>query len=114
MDHPKCRDCGERHKLGAQHCRMFKSSRGGVEGHARNSSKTSVRVYRRARDVSVAAQSEAAGIKPGPREATKRKPGGVRIEDRASTIEATKPWAPAGMSRRTWYRRQAEKRAGKT
>ena len=33
-----------------------------------------------------------------------------RIEDRANTIEARKPWMSLGMSRRTWYRRQAEKR----
>lgn len=39
-----------------------------------------------------------------------RKPGGVRIEDRDKTIEAQKPWEKLGMSRRTWYRRQAEKR----
>jgi hypothetical protein len=37
--------------------------------------------------------------------------GGPRIEDRARTIEARKPWLKLGMSRRTWYRRQAEKRA---
>jgi hypothetical protein len=33
-----------------------------------------------------------------------------RIEDRARTIEARKPWLKLGMSRRTWYRRRAEKR----
>jgi hypothetical protein len=26
MDHPRCRDCGERHPLGAQHCPLFKDS----------------------------------------------------------------------------------------
>ena len=36
--------------------------------------------------------------------------GGPRIEDRANTIEARKPWLNLKMSRRTWYRRQAEKR----
>ena len=40
-----------------------------------------------------------------------RKAGGPRIEDRARTIEARKPWLKLEMSRRTWYRRQAEKRA---
>jgi hypothetical protein len=39
-----------------------------------------------------------------------RKRGGPRIEDRANTNEAKKPWLKLGMSRRTWYRRQAEKR----
>jgi hypothetical protein len=36
--------------------------------------------------------------------------GGPRIEDRSKTNEAKKPWLKLGMSRRTWYRRQAEKR----
>jgi hypothetical protein len=38
------------------------------------------------------------------------KKGRPRIEDRARTIEARQPWLKLGMSRRTWYRRQAEKR----
>jgi len=38
------------------------------------------------------------------------KKGRPRIEDRAKTIEARKPWLKLEMSRRTWYRRQAEKR----
>ena len=41
------------------------------------------------------------------------KKGRPRIEDRARTNEAKKPWLKLGMSRRTWYRRQAEKRAGR-
>jgi hypothetical protein len=41
------------------------------------------------------------------------KPGRPRIEDRAKTNEAKKPWLKLGMSRRTWYRRQAEKRKGR-
>ena len=36
------------------------------------------------------------------------KHGRPRLEDRAKTLAATKPWAAAGMSRRTWYRRRAE------
>jgi hypothetical protein len=39
-----------------------------------------------------------------------RKTGRPRIEDRARTIEARKPWLKLEMSRRTWYRRQAERR----
>ena len=42
-----------------------------------------------------------------------RKTGRPRIEDRARTIEAKKPWLKLGMSRRTWYRRQAEQRKGR-
>jgi hypothetical protein len=42
-----------------------------------------------------------------------RKTGRPRIEDRAKTIEARKPWLKLKMSRRTWYRRQAETRKGR-
>ncbi len=42
-----------------------------------------------------------------------RKTGRPRIEDRAKTNEARKPWLKLEMSRRTWYRRQAEKRKGR-
>jgi hypothetical protein len=38
------------------------------------------------------------------------KKGRPRIEERARTIEARKPWLMLGMSRRTWYRRRAEQR----
>ena len=41
------------------------------------------------------------------------KKGRPRIEDRANTNEARQPWLKLEMSRRTWYRRQAEKRAGR-
>jgi len=40
-----------------------------------------------------------------------RRKGRPRIEDKANSIEARKPWVALGMSRRTWYSRQAEKRA---
>ena len=39
--------------------------------------------------------------------------GRPRIEDRAKTNEAKKPWLKLEMSRRTWYRRQAERRKGR-
>ena len=39
-----------------------------------------------------------------------RKTGRPRIEERHLTNEAKKPWLKLEMSRRTWYRRQAEKR----
>jgi hypothetical protein len=43
--------------------------------------------------------------------APKKKAGGrPRIEDRDKTNEAKKPWLTLGMSRASWYRRQAEKR----
>lgn len=36
--------------------------------------------------------------------------GHPRLEDRTKTIEARQPWLKLEMSRRTWYRRDAEKR----
>lgn len=39
------------------------------------------------------------------------RPGRPRIEDRDKTLAALKPWAALGMSERTWYRRQQEKRS---
>jgi hypothetical protein len=38
------------------------------------------------------------------------KRGRPRLEDAKSTLAATKPWDKLGMSERTWYRRQKEKR----
>ena len=43
---------------------------------------------------------------------SKCKTGRPLNENRANTIEAKKPWLKLEMSRRTWYRRQAEKRKG--
>lgn len=57
------------------------------------------------------ATTRQAGVAPGPRET---KLGRPRLEDRDQTIEARKPWLALKMSRTTWYRRQAEKRVGKT
>jgi len=34
-----------------------------------------------------------------------------RLEDRSKTLAAQEPWKKLGMSRRTWYRRQAEKKS---
>ncbi len=50
------------------------------------------------------------GRPPQPTRETKPKRGPPRIEDRGKTLTATKPWGAAGMSRATWYRRQAENR----
>jgi hypothetical protein len=53
------------------------------------------------------------GSRQGSPAMNRRKTGRPRIEDRAKTIEARKPWLKLEMSRRTWYRRQAEKRQGR-
>lgn len=37
-----------------------------------------------------------------------RKSGRPRIEDEGKTLSVTQPWVKFRMSRRTWYRRQAE------
>lgn len=42
----------------------------------------------------------------GPKKGTGGRP---RLEDRGKTLTATKPWEAAGMSQRTWFRRQKEK-----
>lgn len=44
------------------------------------------------------------------KERTFTKRGRPLIEERALTNEARKPWEAAGMSRRTWYRRQERAR----
>ena len=45
---------------------------------------------------------------------SKKGPGGRPYAvNRDKTLEATKPWVKLGMSRRTWFRRQAEKREKK-
>ena len=38
------------------------------------------------------------------------RPGRPRVERRDKTLAATRPWEADGMSRRTWFRRQAERR----
>jgi hypothetical protein len=43
----------------------------------------------------------------------RRKTGRPRIEEIGNGNEAKKPWFKLNMSRRTWYRRQAEKRKGR-
>lgn len=40
---------------------------------------------------------------------TRHKTGRPRIGARHETLAATRPWKAAGMSRRTWFRRQAER-----
>jgi hypothetical protein len=44
---------------------------------------------------------------------TKKRIGRPRIEERHKTNEARQPWLALGMSKRTWYRRQAERRLKK-
>lgn len=55
-------------------------------------------------------QRKTTGVTAG-EPATFGKPGRPLDKDRASALEATKPWLAEGLSRATWYRRRAEKRA---
>jgi hypothetical protein len=49
----------------------------------------------------------------GGRQVKRARAGRPRLEERGETNEARKPWLKLSMSRRTWYRRQAEKRKGR-
>ena len=50
------------------------------------------------------------GASPAASGAIKPKLGRPRVEDVKKTLRALKPWAALGMSRSTWYARQAEER----
>ena len=56
-------------------------------------------------------EARAAEVATGPREAIKPRLGRPRIEDKAKTLTATKPWVAAGMSRATWYNRRVAERS---
>jgi hypothetical protein len=86
-------------------------------------SKTDDRAMREAQHSSDAARSpHVRKPKPNPQpliapvsaaasEPAKPKRGRPRIEDRKKTLAALRPWIALGMSRATWYARQAEQRA---
>lgn len=97
-----------------------KSSRGGGEGTARTTVRSSQPRLGKAKgkDQRVAMPPSAvAGIKPGPREtkpkaapamaAPAKRKGRPLDKERHLTLAATKPWQAEGISERTWYRRQA-------
>lgn len=66
-------------------------------------------VERKQGDSSLAIDLQA-GVASSPRETSRK--GRPRIESRDKTLKATKPWLKLGMSERTWYRRQKEKKGG--
>jgi hypothetical protein len=39
-----------------------------------------------------------------------RRVGRPRLEDKGNTLAATRPWEALGMSRRSWFRREKERR----
>ena len=56
--------------------------------------------------------SNSAGVAPSPREPKPKYRGGRPIKGRErETIRAREPWKADGVSERTWWRRQKEKRA---
>lgn len=56
-------------------------------------------------------QESLPNVEPGSEKG--RKGGRPRLEDVAETLAARRPWEAEGMSRRTWFRRQKERRARK-
>lgn len=81
--------------------RLSASRRGGLRLQPK--ARSSTRSEQRPLKPKVAGSNPAAPAKKG-------RGGRPRIEDRENTITAKKPWLAEGMSERTWWRRQAEKR----
>jgi len=114
MDFPKCKICGERHRLGA--CPSLSSSRDPIrmrKSAVGLSVETDPATGGTAREASIARQTEEIDKpqsgkehRPNPREAKLpfRRP---LASERNKTLTAQKPWEAEGMSRRTWYRRKA-------
>lgn len=135
MDHPKCRTCGERHRLG--HC---PKGFGGIREKLGRALKPAAEVEAKAKEIHERKrESDAAIAKPGRKagkaakdmkarasrvaagrtvakaagakaSAAKVKRGRPRIGEEKKTIAARKPWIALKMSERTWWRRQSEKR----
>ena len=61
----------------------------------------------------ICACSRRAQAQPSGARMKRARTGRPRIEERHLTNEARKPWLKLEMSKRTWYRRQAEKRQGR-
>ena len=134
MDAPKCRTCGERHRAGP--CPKFERSRGlgkaaGRTGDARKPDEGTPRPREpkpERRHLPTEASLSTSGVTKGEPSAERkavadgaterrspRKPkyrGGRPIKGRErETIRAREPWKADGVSERTWWRRQKEKRA---
>jgi hypothetical protein len=110
MDHPVCRTCNTKHRLGAIYCPALKS-RGGAEvrrakagnklGSVPRAEMSSFATSIERATVRGAAIQPCAGVTPGPREF--RRP---LAKDAAKTISRQKPWEAEGISRASWYRRR--------
>lgn len=98
MDFQKCKTCGERHRIGP--CHSLRSVKRGPEEGAR---KGGARV-----SGVVGAKYESETRTPPPLQVPLSRRGRPRIGEPHIKAE---PWKALGMSERTYYRRQAEKRA---
>lgn len=103
MEAPKCRTCGDRHW--GRMCP--KSSSGSRESRPAIKKPSGLSVPDRPLTQPMA---PGVGVAPNPLEA-KPKRGRPLNKDRATAIEATKPWIGEGVSRRTWYARKKAKGA---
>lgn len=99
MDAPKCKTCGERHYGLCPGNKRTRASGRAEEAPIGGPRDGKGKVGRPSR----IAKMPPAGVP------AKRKAGRPRVEDRHKTLAAIKPWDAAGMSRATWYARQAEK-----
>lgn len=119
MDQPKCRACGERHRIGECKFGRFgvrkappiperkRESAAAVTKPGRNTGKVAGGVKARAGRIA-GGRTPATGQDirvPAP---VVSKRGRPRIGEEGATLAATKPWVEAKMSERTWYRRQRE------
>lgn len=106
MDLPKCRTCGERHRLGP--CPSF-SAKGSGEAAGQLTAAERAGSRPVAPSTGKLPREWYDGSNPSlevPRPETRR--GRPLRRDRDKTLAALKPWEPLGMSERTYYRRKAE------
>lgn len=106
MEKPKCRLCHHKH-WPKEPC-VFESSPGEVRKNLPQ--RLGVLAVKSALAHSwlpVEGKMATPQVAPVPGEAKRGRP---RIENKEQTIMALKPWLALGMSRSTWYSRQAEKR----
>lgn len=118
MDAPKCKSCGKQHwervcpsfkrPSGPGHNKVRAPVRTPEDSHSGQPHNEGAGTSSRGGLSVKASRATSAGADRPARE--KPKVGRPRIEDRAKTLAALKPWMAAQMSRSSWYRRQAEKR----
>jgi len=129
MESPKCKECGERHwsrepcKVKTAGTRDARALGDRSRAGRQQQGLPAPRLRRESGGVTPTAQkTQAIGVKRAEVQGSATVAKGVEgplsskigrplDKDRASAHEATKPWLVEGLSRATWYRRRAEKRA---